>query len=99
MPALFVIQAAVSSDPGKRERYRHYQARVRPLIEAHGGRFRAGGMHLEVLEGAHDGRRLIVFEFPSMDALRGFWQSPEYAEVKLLRAGTAAVDAWAVPAD
>ena len=52
-----------------------------------------------MLEGEHDGRRLIVFEFPSMEALRAFWQSPEYAEVKRLRAGAARIDAWAVAAD
>ena len=99
MPALFIVQAAVSRDPAQRDRYREYQARVQPLIAAHGGRQRATGANLEVLEGEHDGRRLIVFEFPSMEALRAFWHSPEYAELKRLRAGAARVDAWAVPAD
>ena len=99
MPALFIIQAEVSADSAQRARYREYQARVQPLIEAHGGRFRASGMGLEVLEGAHDARRLVVFEFPSMDALRAFWNSPQYAELKALRAGAARVNAWAVPAE
>ena len=98
MPALFIIQAELSADATHRTRYREYQARVQPMIEAHGGRFRASGVGLEVLEGAHDGRRLIVFEFPSMDALRAFWNSPDYAELKALRAGAARIDAWAVPA-
>jgi uncharacterized protein (DUF1330 family) len=98
MPALFIIQAEVAADGALRARYREYQARVQPMIEAHGGRFRASGTGLEVLEGAHDGRRLIVFEFASMDAIRGFWNSPEYAELKALRAGAARIDAWAVPA-
>ena len=98
MPALFIIQADVSTDAGARTRYREYQARVQPVIEAHGGRFRASGMGLEVMEGARDGRRLIVFEFASMEAIRGFWNSPEYAELKALRAGAARIDAWAVPA-
>ncbi len=98
MAALFIIQAEVSPDAAHRARYRDYQARVQPLIEAHGGRFRASGVGLEVLEGAHDGRRLIVFEFASMEALRAFWHSPEYAELKTLRAGAARVDAWALAA-
>ncbi len=98
MPALFIIQAELSADAEARARYREYQARVQPMIEAHGGRFRASGLGLEVLEGAHDGRRLIVFEFASMEAIRGFWNSPEYAELKDLRAGAARIDAWAVPA-
>lgn len=96
--ALFIVQAAVSRDAAHRERYRRYQAPVRPLIESYGGRLRASGAELEVLEGEHDGRRLVVFEFPSMDALHAFWQSPEYAGIRPLREGAARVEAWAVPA-
>jgi uncharacterized protein (DUF1330 family) len=81
----------------ERERYRQYQAKVEPLIATHGGRLCASGLDIEVLEGSHDGRRLIVFEFPSMDAIRAFWDSPEYADLKALRAGAAQVDVWAVP--
>jgi uncharacterized protein (DUF1330 family) len=33
-----------------------------------------------------------------MDAVRAFWQSPRYAEIRPLRAGAASVDVWAVPA-
>ena len=98
MPALFIIQAAVSRDPALREQYREYQAQVQPLIAAHGGRLRGTGTKLEVLEGAHDGRRLVVFEFPSMEALHGFWHSPQYAAIRTLRADAARVDAWAMPA-
>lgn len=98
MAALFIIQATVSRDPVERQHYREYQAQVQPLIAAHGGRLRATGGELEVLEGSHDGRRLVVFEFPSMQALHGFWHSPQYAVLKTLRANAAQVDAWAVPA-
>ncbi|HEX6529403.1 MAG TPA: DUF1330 domain-containing protein, partial [Burkholderiales bacterium] len=62
MPALLIIQASVV----KKDGYKAYQAAVQPLIESGGGRLRATGLELEVLEGAHDGRRLVVFEFPSM---------------------------------
>jgi uncharacterized protein (DUF1330 family) len=96
--ALLIVQAAVAQDGEHRARYREYQERVRPLIESCGGRLRASGLGLEVLEGGHDGRRLLVFEFPSMDALRAFWRSPQYAEIRPLRAGAARIDAWAVPA-
>jgi uncharacterized protein (DUF1330 family) len=94
MGALLIIQASVS----QRERYRQYQEEVRPLIESCGGRLRATGMNLEVLEGAHDGRRLVVFEFPSMEAVQRFWQSPAYVEIRKIREGAAQVDVWAVPA-
>ena len=61
-------------------------------------RLRATGTELEVLEGAHDGRRLVVFEFPSMAAIRLFWESPQYIKIKKLREGAASIDVWAVPA-
>jgi uncharacterized protein (DUF1330 family) len=92
--ALLIIQATVLD----REPYRRYQRKVQPLIESSGGRLRASGMDLEVLEGQHDGRRLLVFEFPSMQAIRSFWESPEYASIRALRDGAARVDVWAVPA-
>ena len=94
MSALLIVQAAVTH----RDAYKAYQAAVQPLVESCGGRLKATGVNLEVLEGAHDGRRLIVFEFPSMDAIRAFWTSPQYTEVKQLRQGAARIDAWAVPA-
>ena len=94
MAALLIIQATVL----KKDGYKAYQAAVQPLIESNGGRLRATGMDLEVLEGAHDGRRLVVFEFPSMDAIRAFWGSSQYRNIKRLREGAATIDVWAVPA-
>jgi len=34
----------------------------------------------------------------AMDAIRRFWNSPEYEKVKLLRKDAARIDVWAVPA-
>jgi uncharacterized protein (DUF1330 family) len=31
-------------------------------------------------------------------AIRSFWESPEYASIRALRDGAARVDVWAVPA-
>ena len=94
MSALIIIQASVLD----REPYRQYRRNVQPLIESCGGRLRASGLNLEVREGRHDGRRLLVFEFPSMDAVHRFWRSPEYLQIKKIREGAARVDVWAVPA-
>jgi uncharacterized protein (DUF1330 family) len=92
--ALLIVQATVLH----KDRYRKYQAAVQPLIQSCGGRLRATGAELEVLEGSPPGRRLVIFEFPSMDALQAFWRSPQYAAIKPLREGAAQIDAWAVPA-
>ena len=94
MSALLIVQASVQ----QRDAYKAYQAAVQPLVEACGGRLRATGVQLHVLEGAHDGRRLVIFEFPSMQAIHSFWHSPEYSKVKQIRQGAATIDAWAVPA-
>ena len=92
--ALLIVQATVSHT----DSYRKYQAAVQPLIESCGGRLRAAGAALDTLEGAPPGRRLVIFEFPSMEALRAFWHSSEYADVRRLREGAAEVDVWALPA-
>ena len=96
MSALFFIQALVPDDPDVRHLYREYQARVTPLIERHGGRLLATGQHLETFEGTPPDRRVIVLAFPSMEALRAFWNSPDYGEVRRLRDGCT-VTAWAIP--
>ena len=93
MAALLVIQAVVL----QKDQYRKYQAAVTPLMAACGACLKASGIGLEVLEGAHDGRRLIIFEFPSIEKIKEFWNSPEYAKVKQLREGAAKIDVWAVP--
>ena len=49
------------------------------------------------VHGAHDGRRLVIYEFPSVEAIHAFWQSPDYEPVKALRDGAAKLDVWAVP--
>jgi uncharacterized protein (DUF1330 family) len=50
-----------------------------------------------VAEGSHDGRRLVVFEFSSMEVIRSVWNSSEYATIKKLREGAGELDVWAVP--
>jgi uncharacterized protein (DUF1330 family) len=62
------------------------------VIAAYGGRYLVRGGEVEILEGTHDGRRIVILEFPSMDALHGFWNSPDYARVKALRTGAAEFD-------
>jgi uncharacterized protein (DUF1330 family) len=55
------------------------------------------GGKVEALEGQPDGRPMVVFEFPSMEAIHTFWNSPEYVPVKKLRQGAATLNIWAVP--
>ena len=37
---------------------------------------------MEVLEGEHDQRPVVMFEFPDMQAIQTFWSSPDYVPIK-----------------
>ncbi len=93
MAAYFIVQSTVSNEA----QYQRYRDAVVPLIERFGGKFVVRGGKVELLEGHHDGRRMVVFEFPSMDAIHEFWNSPAYGPVKAIRQGAATLDIWAVP--
>ncbi len=72
--------------------FEEYRTRVVPVIEAFGGRYLVRGGTLQTVEGAEQHRRLVILEFPSMDAARGFYQSAEYAPVLQRRLDSAASD-------
>ncbi len=88
MPAYLVAQIEVHDPAG----FAEYRNRVAPVIEAYEGRYLVRGGALETLEGADQRRRLVVIEFPSMDAARSFYHGPEYAPVLQLRLNSAASD-------
>ncbi len=75
------------------EAIKPYGRAVVPLAAKFGGRFIALADRPEPLEGDPDTRRVVILEFPSLDAARAFWDSPEYAEVKKLREGVGIVEA------
>lgn len=94
MPAAYmIVQIKITREDGWPE----YRQQVSELFTKHGGRYLVRGAPVEVLEGSYDGRRLVVFEFPSMEVIRSVWNSPEYAEVKKLREGSGELDVWAGP--
>jgi uncharacterized protein (DUF1330 family) len=65
--------------------YDEYKKQVAPIIARYGGRFLVRGGKLEVLEGTWRPERLVVIEFPSMEALKSWYASPEYAPVLAMR--------------
>ena len=66
------------------EGYQAYPAAVRPTILAHGGEILVAGPGSAPIEGNPD-PVTVVLKFPSMDALRGWYDSPEYQEIVHLR--------------
>ncbi len=79
----YLIANITVTDPEAFERYR---AAVPPVIAAFGGRYLVRGGALERLENAEGFNRVVVLEFPSLDAARTFYRSAEYADLLKLRA-------------
>ena len=90
MGAFMFIQANVT-DP---EQFMEYAKRAPALIAEHGGRYRCMRGAVEQLEGKPDNRKVVVSEWPSMDAAKRFWDSPEYQELKNIREGAAEIDVF-----
>jgi uncharacterized protein (DUF1330 family) len=78
----YVLAEIEVTDP---EGYKGYSAVVGESIRKYGGRFlvRAGAVH--TLEGEWSTRRRVILEFPSLEAARTWWDSPEYAKPKEMR--------------
>lgn len=53
----------------------------------YGGVYRARGGAMEVLEGDWQPKRMVIIEFPSMDDLKAWYESEEYAPLKKIRQG------------
>jgi uncharacterized protein (DUF1330 family) len=82
MPA-YVISEVEIVDEEQGQRYRELAA---ASIAAHGGRYIVRGAEPDVPEGDWPARqRVVVVEFPSMERLRGWYASPEYAEALKVR--------------
>ena len=88
MPAYLIAQIAVQDAVG----FDEYRARVSAVVEAHGGRYVVRTDQLEPLEGAAPKGRLVILEFPSMEAAQGFYRSPDYAPLLRLRMASTASD-------
>ncbi len=81
MPAYLVARIEVQDAAG----FDAYRAAVVPVLAAFGGRYVVRGGALEVMEGAPPPGRMVVVEFPTMDAARAFYGSAEYAPVLKMR--------------
>ena len=92
MPAYVIAETDVH-DP---EQYERYQAASPGAIAAGGGRFIARGGDLVVLEGAWQPKRLVLLEFEDLEAVRRWYDSPEYREARRLREGAATLRVVAV---
>jgi len=80
--AHYAIFDVTITDP---EKYKEYMAQVKPVIEAAGGRYLVRGGAHKVYEGDWNPTRLVVFEFPTEEAMQSFYESPVYRGLKAMR--------------
>jgi len=80
--AAYVIGEIEVTDPAS---YEDYRKQVLATIQKYGGKFLARGGSVEALEGGWAPKRLVLLEFPSIDQLRTWYRSPEYAPLIKLR--------------
>jgi len=85
----YMVVDARSSDP---ERMAEYRGLAQIAVERHGGRYLVRGAPYVTLEGGWQPQRLVVLEFPSMDAAKAFYDSPEYLAARAVRAGVSDFD-------
>ena len=81
MAAYIIADVDVTNPAG----YDEYRRQVPATVEKYGGRFVVRGGALEGLEGSWSPKRIVVLEFPTMDALKRWYHSPEYKPLIALR--------------
>jgi uncharacterized protein (DUF1330 family) len=77
----YVISEVEALDPELFERYR---ALAHAAVTKHGGRYIVRGGAIETVEGEDSTRRMVIIEFPGMEAARQWYRSAEYAEALAL---------------
>jgi uncharacterized protein (DUF1330 family) len=80
--AAYAVAEIEITDPAAYEGYRPLAAAA---VEKYGGRFLVRGGRTETVEGGWAPKRIVILEFPSMEKLRAFYDSPEYRKALAIR--------------
>ncbi len=81
MPAYVIFDVEIR-DPS---RYQEFMSKVKPALEAAGARYLARGGSHKVYEGDWTPRRIVLLEFPSVEAWETFYRGPVYQGLKAIR--------------
>jgi uncharacterized protein (DUF1330 family) len=93
MPAYVIASVTKAWD---RDKLIEYRERNTAAVANHGGRFVARGGRHEVLEGDYAPVRVVIIEFPDLDAARAWYESDEYAPLRELRRSASETDIYVV---
>ena len=78
----YVVAAETVHD---QEMFDAYRKEVMATLAPFGGTFVVRGGKLTVVEGEWPHPRLVIIEFPDMQALLSWYQSPDYQRLKKIR--------------
>ena len=81
MPAYVIFDVEIRDG----ERYQNFMSQVKPALEEAGGRYLARGGAHKVHEGDWSPRRIVLIEFPSVQAWESFYNGPVYQGLKAVR--------------
>lgn len=81
MPAFVIFDVEIRDTT----RYQEFMAGVKPALEAAGARYLARGGAHTVYEGDWNPRRIVLLEFPSIEAWETFYNGPVYQGLKSIR--------------
>ena len=83
MPAYLIADEIITDQ----QTFDEYKRLVLPTITEHGGRFVARGADPVIIEAGKDWTpgRMVIIEFPSVEAIRAWYNSPEYAPIRAVR--------------
>ena len=81
MPAYVIFDVEID-DPA---RYQEFMAGVKPALEQAGAKYLARGGAHKVYEGDWEPRRIVLLQFPSVDAWEAFYNGETYQGLKSIR--------------
>lgn len=86
MPSAYILANVTVTNP---EQYEEYRKLSTIAMKAHGAEPCVRGGAVQVLEGDWTPNRVVILKFPSVEAARAFYDSPEYQAAKSARQGAA----------
>ena len=81
MPAYAISEVEMRDAAG----FDAYRANAAKTISKYGGRYLVRGGAANLIEGGPPPKTIVIVEFPTMERLREWYASPEYAEALKVR--------------
>ena len=84
MASGYIIASVTVTKPEQYEEYRKWSTEA---MRAHGAEVCVRGGKVEVLEGDWNPGRTVILKFPSFEAAKAFYDTPEYLRAREAREG------------